>query len=113
MTTITTPTTNPLANTPSLWDEAGPDRDSAFDTLHPGVYAAFSAIARETRAAGFQHYSARTIIHVMRHHRAVSMGPGGEFKIDNRVSPYLARRLLREDRTFEGFFEFRKSREDD
>lgn len=101
---------HPMTDTLPLFGET---EDARFDRQHPGVYSTFAEIAEQTRRAGFEHYSARTIIHVMRHHRAISMGPGGEFKIDNRVSPYLGRRLVRERPEFAGFFEFRKSREDE
>lgn len=49
------------------------------------VYEAFRVIRR-----GFKHYSARTIIHVLRHHSAVTE-VGSQWKINNNHSPYLAR----------------------
>lgn len=103
------PTIDPIAQTMPLF---AADQDGAFDRDHPGVYRAFREQAEAIRKAGFTHYSARTIICVMRFHSDVSMGPTSTFKIDNRVSPYLARRLVRDDRTFADFFEFRRSAED-
>ena len=49
---------------------------------------------RETFAVigvGFKHYSARTIIHFLRHHTAVMERTLSGFKISNNTSPYLAR----------------------
>lgn len=110
MSTLTTPRVNPAAQTLPLF---GHTKDTDFDREHPGVYREFRAIAMQTRAAGFKHYSARTIIHVMRHHSGISMGPAGQFKIDNRVSPYLARRLAKDEPDLADFFEFRRSNEDE
>lgn len=85
--------------------------DILFDAGNPGVYAAFASEARAIRAQGFKHYSARTIVHVLRHHSAVRDG-SGMYKLNDHLSPILARRLVREDPSFANFFEFRKSRSD-
>lgn len=55
---------------------------------------------------GFKHYSARTILHWMRHHTAISES-GSDWKLNNNISPDLARLyvVMRPDR--EHFFEFR------
>lgn len=53
----------------------------------------WKAFVRETNkiiAVGFKHYSARTIIHVLRHHSAIQENNSG-WKISNNSSPYLAR----------------------
>lgn len=88
-----------------------PDTDAAFDRENPGIYTAFVDEADRVKAAGFEHYSARTLIHVLRHHRAIQDG-SITWKIDNRISPYLARRLMRERPEYKGFFELRRSQED-
>ncbi len=54
------------------------------------IWRAFVIEAHKVIDAGFKHYSARTIIHVLRHHSAISEA-GGEWKINNNISPYLAR----------------------
>ena len=54
------------------------------------VWEAFCEEAFKVRRKGFKHYSARTIIHVLRHHSAVQE-TGDEWKINNNHSPYLAR----------------------
>ena len=58
------------------------------DNLH--VWDAFLVEAQKVIRRGYAHYSARTIIHVMRHHSAVSEN-GSEWKINNNHSPYFAR----------------------
>lgn len=54
------------------------------------IWTAFVMEASKIINAGFKHYSARTIIHVLRHHSALAQN-GGEWKINNNISPYLAR----------------------
>lgn len=53
----------------------------------------WKAFVQETHAiisVGFKHYSARTIIHVLRHHSAIEEA-GTAWKISNNSSPYMAR----------------------
>ena len=54
------------------------------------VWNAFALEAMKVERAGFKHYSARTIIHVLRHHSAIAEN-GSQWKINNNYSPYLAR----------------------
>jgi len=75
------------------------------DNLH-----IWDAFVREVRAVinkGFKHYSARTIIHVLRHHSALYEA-GGEFKINNNTSPYLARLFDVVYPQYSGLFEYRE-----
>lgn len=58
------------------------------DNLH--VWDAFVREAMTVRRRGFKHYSARTIIHSLRHHSAIHE-VGGPWKINDHHSPYLAR----------------------
>lgn len=55
------------------------------------VWEAFEREAFKIIGAGFKHYSARTIIHVIRHHSAITQNDGAPWKISNNSSPYLAR----------------------
>ena len=54
------------------------------------IWDAFVAEAFKVIRAGFKHYSTKTIIHVLRHHSALHES-GGEWKLNNNISPYLAR----------------------
>jgi hypothetical protein len=58
------------------------------DNIH--VWRAFVREAFAVRAKGYRHYSARTIIHFLRHHTAMSEVNSG-WKINDHRSPYLAR----------------------
>lgn len=70
------------------------------------VWSAFEREAIEIWGRGIKHYSSRTIVHVMRHHSAIRER-GGEWKINNNHSPYLARLfdLMHPDKV--GMWEYR------
>ncbi len=70
------------------------------------VYEAFEREAFKVIAKGFKHYSARTIIHVLRHHSALAE-VGSEWKINDHTSPYLARLFDLAHPEHAGLFEFR------
>jgi hypothetical protein len=74
--------------------------------LNLRVYAAFEREATRVATRGYRHYSARTIIEVLRHHSALEE-EGGAWKLNDWHTPYLARlyALLNPDRI--GLFEFR------
>lgn len=71
---------------------------------HFFVREAFKVIGR-----GLTHYSARTIIHFMRHHNTVTER-GGEWKINNNWSPYLARLFDMVYPQHAGLWEYRETR---
>lgn len=75
------------------------------DNLH--VWIAFKREADRIWNRGRRHYSARTIIHYLRHETALQSNDDDDWKINNNVSPDLARLylLLHPDRT--DFFELR------
>lgn len=54
------------------------------------IWDAFVSEAFKIRQKGFKHYSARTIVHFLRHHSALQENGSG-WKINNNHSPYLAR----------------------
>lgn len=54
------------------------------------VWNAFAYEATAINRRGFKKYSARTIIHVLRHHSAI-YEHGTQWKISDHSSPYLAR----------------------
>ena len=60
----------------------------------PQNFHVWHNFARETFKIidiGFKHYSARTILHFLRHHTAVEQRSTEGFKLNNNYSPYLAR----------------------
>lgn len=54
------------------------------------VWDAFVREANRVRNRGFTHYSARTIVHFLRHHTNVTERVSA-WKINNNHSPYMAR----------------------
>lgn len=78
------------------------------DNLH--VYEAFEREALNVARRGFKHYSARTIIHVLRHHSALAEEGGDGWKLNNNVSPYLARLFALLNPTYKDLFEYREAK---
>lgn len=72
------------------------------------VWVAFCQEAFKVRARGHKHYSARTIVHVLRHHSAVSECSDAGWKIDNDHSPYLARLFDLRYPSCAGMWEYRR-----
>lgn len=54
------------------------------------VWDAFEREAFKVIRMGFEHYSARTILHYLRHRTAIEER-GSVWKLNNNTSPYLAR----------------------
>lgn len=78
------------------------------DNLH--VFNAFEAEALKVIRRGFKHYSARTIVHVLRHHSAVQETAGDGWKINNNHSPYLARLFDLLHPAHAGLWEYRETK---
>lgn len=75
------------------------------------IARAFVDQADVIRTHGRDHYSARTILHWLRHHTAMSEGPDGTlFKINNNVSASLARLYMLARPEATGFFKIRERR---
>ena len=74
------------------------------DNVH--VYVAFEREALRVVAGGFRHYSARTIIEVLRHNSALAE-VGGPWKLNDHMTPYWARLFALIHPANAGLFEFR------
>jgi hypothetical protein len=72
---------------------------------NPHIWERFKAEADRVRRRR-DHYSARTIVHFLRHETALSEA-GGEFKINNNASPDMARLYMATTPGAEAFFETR------
>lgn len=70
------------------------------------VWRAFVKETNKVISVGFKHYSARTIIHVLRHHSAL-VENGTPWKISNNSSPYLARLFALAYPDFAGIFHYK------
>lgn len=70
------------------------------------VWEAFERHANRVWSRGRRHYSARTIIEVMRHESAVADN-GPEYRLNNNAAPNLARLYMLLYPQAHGFFEVR------
>ena len=78
------------------------------ENLH--VYQAFTREAFKVIRRGFQHYSARTIIEVLRHQSALSEVPGVLWKLNDHNTPYLVRLFCLLHPQHTGLWELRRTR---
>lgn len=72
------------------------------------VWKAFVRETNKVIAVGFKHYSARTIIHVLRHRSAIEE-KGTGWKISNNSSPYLARLFALAYPQFAEIFQYKQT----
>ena len=77
------------------------------ENLH--VYEAFVRETLRVTGKGFKHYSARTIIEVLRHHSALHE-VGGPWKLNDWHTPYLARLFALDHPAHADLFEFREAK---
>jgi hypothetical protein len=77
------------------------------ENLH--VYDAFVDEAFKLIECGFSHYSARTILHYLRHHSAITQRSNDGWRLNNDYSPYLARLFDLMHPHLSGLFEYRET----
>lgn len=70
------------------------------------VYEAFERETMRVVRRGYEHYSARTIIEVLRHNSALA-GRSGPWKLNDWHTPYLARLFALLNPSYASLFEFR------
>lgn len=78
---------------------------------HPEVFERFEREALRVIERGFEHYSAYTLIEVLRHHSNLEADPTKTYKINSHIIPTLARDFM--DAHSEAppkFFELRRAR---
>lgn len=78
-----------------------------FDAAHPEVYEEFKKYARVALSHGFTKYSPDRIIHVARWQSDMTLGPKQAVRVNDRFTTHYARKLVKEDARFAGFFIFR------
>lgn len=71
------------------------------------VYNAFEREALRVAGRGFKHYSARTIVEVLRHHSALREASSPAWKLNDHNTPYLARLFALRHPAHSQIFEFR------
>lgn len=72
------------------------------------VYREFVTIAKQLRAAGHEHYGAKSILEVLRFHRSVRGPESDPFRINNVWGSRLARKAMLEHKDLENLFELRE-----
>ncbi len=77
------------------------------DNFH--VYDAFVLEAHKLIERGFDHYSARTILHYLRHRSALIQHSNDGWKLNNDYSPYMARLFDLMHPHLAGLFEYRET----
>ena len=82
---------------------------ATFHLLNQHIYKLFVRYAMDVKEAGFEHFSARAIIHRLRWHYTVETRSEDGFKINNNHSPYYARKMMKEYPEFKEFFSLRKT----
>ena len=78
-------------------------KGKTFDHKNPHIYALFLRFAYEAKNRGHKRFSSKSIIERIRWETNV-MTTDKMFKISNNLTPYYSRRLMAENRAFEGFF---------
>lgn len=76
-------------------------------TANHQIFSYFEQSAQKVREAGFNHYSARTIVEVMRHRTNVREIGDGTWKINDHRTPDMARLYMLLHPKHQGLFEFR------
>lgn len=75
------------------------------DNIH--IWEAFEAEALNVVRTGQTHYSARTILHFLRHHSVVTERSATPWKLNDHHSPYLARLFAMVHPQHADLFEYR------
>lgn len=75
--------------------------------IPPDVTQAFRRMAYTVRERGFTQYGAGTIVSVIRWHADVVYGPGRQYKVNQNLAIRLAQELVKDDKSFAGFFRFK------
>lgn len=86
-------------------------RFDEFDAAHPKVWELFCSLAFQAINAGHERFSSDALLHRIRWHHAIE-ARDDDFKINNVLSPYYARKFHREFPGYEGFFETRRLKSD-
>ena len=103
---MTTPLPRPVFMAHMHADTFTPEFLAALpDNLH--VYAAFEREALQVVRRGWKHYSARTIIEVLRHQSALA-DTDAQFKLNDHATPGWARLFALLNPEHAGLFEFRR-----
>ena len=76
------------------------------------IFEYFERSALQVSRSGFDHYSARTIVEVMRHRTNIREIGDGTWKLNNNRTPDMAELFLALHPELPGFFELRERRKE-
>jgi hypothetical protein len=97
----------------SLWTDKR-SIEERFDEFHrenPEVYRLFVERTRAIKAAGWTHYSVKTLMETARYHADLQCRDQRGFRLNNDFTALYARKLMDEfPEEFGGFFELRERR---
>jgi hypothetical protein len=88
--------------------ETFPAEFSGWLNDNPHIWTGFVEQATSVIDAGYKHYSARTIIEVLRHHSAIAE-KGSAWKLNDHCTAYLARLFALVFPEHIGLFDFRST----
>ena len=100
---------NPIVQLAQTHKEQFTDDFLKWLTYNVHVWLAFEKEAVRAVGRGLKHYSARTIIEWLRHNSAVR-GVADDWKLNDHITPYMARLFRLKYPEYEDFFELRKTK---
>lgn len=75
---------------------------------NPVVWRLFEEFTFDRINKGYEKYSADSILHRIRWEAPVKNSKSGEYKVNNNISSYMARRFIRKHPNHENFFALRR-----
>jgi len=75
-----------------------------FHEQNPHVYEQLLSLCMELRKKGYPQYSVRGLFEVLRFKFSVQTSSEDEFKLNNNMTPWYARKIMEENRSLDGFF---------
>jgi hypothetical protein len=93
-----------------IFSDLSPDVVEQFVEYHaknPEIFEKFKEFAWIIKDSGKQHYGAKALLERIGWH--MEFEKKSEFKINNNFASAYARLLISEDKSFDGFFELRKT----
>jgi len=94
----------------TLFDKPKLSDCELYDRKHPEIWREFVKLTLQLVNQGVRHYGAKAIVEVIRFHRIIHKDDKDEYKINNNITAYYARKFHRNFPQFDGFFETRKSK---
>jgi len=81
----------------------------AFKEANPWVLKTLTQMSHELQNRGYSHYGIAALVEVLRYEYALTNDPTSEFKFNNNYRAFMAREIMQNNPSLDGFFETRKS----